>query len=196
MHMTTASMKRICENLTTQITVCCTELRSLCDNRLYTNVSLSIHRLNTQLYDFLSIIKDKKITNLTNRQSRETPAQQTVEAVVMNNMQDTSKLIVTIPEDLPLGDDERALLAKGPNFIPITTLTDEFTVKEDSEKFFRRLHLKAHFTEAATQAQESAVSVDNSQHKTEKKDNTPSTSTSEENSSHNHNISTKSFPKI
>ena len=64
-------------------------------------------------------------------------AQQTVEAVVMNNAQDTSKLVVTIPEDLPLGDDERALLAKGPNFIPITTRTDEFTVKEDSEKFFR-----------------------------------------------------------
>ena len=48
-----------------------------------------------------------------------------MEAVVTNNAQDTSKLVVTIPEDLSLGDDERALLAKGPNFIPITTLTDE-----------------------------------------------------------------------
>ena len=83
--------------------------------------------------------KTKKITNLTNRQSRVTPAQQTVEAVVTNNAPNTSKLVVTILEDLPLGDDERALLAKGPNFIPITTLTDEFTVKEDSEKFLRRL---------------------------------------------------------
>ena len=138
---------------------------------------------------FLSIIKDKKIVNLTNRRSRETPAPQTVEAVVMNNAQDTSKLVRTIPEDLPLGDDERALLAKGPNFIPITTLTDEFTVKEDSEKFFRRLRLKAHFTEAAAQAQESAVSVNNSQHETERNDNTPSTSTFEENSSHDHSIS-------
>ena len=63
--------------------------------------------------------------NLTNRRNRETPAQQTMKAVVMDNAQDTSKLVVTIPEDLPLGDDERALLAKGPNFIPITTLTDE-----------------------------------------------------------------------
>ena len=56
-----------------------------------------------------------------------------MKAVVMDNAQDTSKLVVTIPVDLPLGGDERALLAKGPNFIPITTLTDEFTVKEDSE---------------------------------------------------------------
>jgi len=58
-----------------------------------------------------------------------------------------------MPEDLLLGDDERALLAKGPNFIPIIVLTDEFTVKEDSEKFFRRLRLKAYFTEAAARTQ-------------------------------------------
>ena len=56
-----------------------------------------------------------------------------MEAVVANNEPDTSKLVVTIPGDLPLGDDERALLAKGPNFIPTTARTDEFTVKEDSE---------------------------------------------------------------
>ena len=68
-----------------------------------------------------------------------------MEAVVTNNAPDTSKIVVTIPKDLPLGDDERALLAKG-------------------EKFFRGLRLKAHFTEAAAQTQESAVSVDNSQH--------------------------------
>ena len=74
------------------------------------------------MYDFLSMIKDKKITNLTNRQSHETPAQNTVEAVVTNNGQDTSKLIVAIPEGLPLGNNERVLQAKGPNFIPITTL--------------------------------------------------------------------------
>ena len=48
MRMTIASMKQICENLTSQLTVCRTELRSLCDDRLYTDVSLSIHRLNAQ----------------------------------------------------------------------------------------------------------------------------------------------------
>ena len=91
--MTIASMQRICENLTSQLTVFRTELRSLCDDRLYTDVSLSSHTLNVQLYDFLSMIKDKKITNLTNRQSRETPVQATVEAVVTNDAQDTSKLV-------------------------------------------------------------------------------------------------------
>ena len=105
------------------------------------------------------MIEDKIITNLTNLQGRVTPAHQTVEAVVTNNAPDTSKLVVTIPEDLPLGDDERALIAKGPNFIPITSLPDEFTVKGDSEKFFRLLRLKAHLTEAAAETQESAVPV-------------------------------------
>jgi len=52
-----------------------------------------------------------------------------MKAVVTNNAQDTSKLEATIPEDLPLVDDKRALLAKGPNFISIAALTDEFTVK-------------------------------------------------------------------
>ena len=159
MRVTIASVKRICDNLASQLTVCRTELRSLCGDCLYTDVSLSVHRLNAQLYVFLTEVKDKKFTNLTNRQSRDPPARQTVEAVVTNNAQDTSKLVVTIPEDLPLADDERALLAKGPNFIPIPALTDEFTVKEDIEKFFRRLRLKAHFTEAAAQTQESAVST-------------------------------------
>jgi len=64
-------------------------------------------------------------------------------------------------------------------------------VKEDSETFFRRLRLKAHFTEAAAQTQENAVSVDNSQHETESNVTTPLTSTSEENSSHVHSISTE-----
>ena len=85
--------------------------------------------------------------------------QQTVEGVVTNNTQDTSKLVVTKPEDLPLGDNERSLPAKGPNFIPVTNLTDEFTVKEDREKIFGCLRLRAHFTEEAIQTQESPVSV-------------------------------------
>ena len=31
------------------------------------------------------------------------------------------------------------------NFVPLTKKTDEFTVKEDTEKFLRRVKLKAHF---------------------------------------------------
>ena len=48
-------------------------------------------------------------------------------------------LVVTIPEDLPLDEHERSLLAKGVNFISKTSVTDEFQVKEDNEKFFQTL---------------------------------------------------------
>lgn len=61
----------------------------------------------------------------------------------------TDKLVVTIPEDLPLAEHERSLLAKGVNFIPTTSVTDEFQVKEDNEKFFRRIRLKVHFHETS-----------------------------------------------
>ena len=94
--MTIASMKQICVNLTSQMATYRTELKSFCEDRVYTEASISIHRLNSQLYDYLSMIKDKKITNLTNTQRRETPPEQTVEAVATNNAQDTSKLVVTI----------------------------------------------------------------------------------------------------
>ena len=74
MRMTIASMKQICENLTSQLTVCRTELRSLCDDRLHTDVSLSIHRLNAQLYDFLSIIKDIDISQHETERNDNTPS--------------------------------------------------------------------------------------------------------------------------
>ena len=59
------------------------------------------------------------------------------------------KLVVTIPEELLLEEHERSLLAKGVNFISTTSVTDEFQVKEDNDKVFRRLRLKAHFHETS-----------------------------------------------
>ena len=55
------------------------------------------------------------------------------------------KLVVTILEDLLLDAHERSLYAKSVNFIPITSVTDEFRVKEDHGKCFRCWRLKAHF---------------------------------------------------
>ena len=57
------------------------------------------------------------------------------------------KLVVTIPEDLPLTSDERSVLSKGLKFIPTTPRTDDFQVRCDVDAFFRRLRLKAHFHE-------------------------------------------------
>ena len=55
------------------------------------------------------------------------------------------KTVVTIPENLLLSDSEKSVLSKGLNFVPISQKTDEFSVKQDVEKFLRRVQLKAFF---------------------------------------------------
>ena len=55
---------------------------------------------------------------------------------------------VKIPEDLLLNSAEHSVLSKGLTFVPTVNKTDEYQVKADCEKFFRRLRLKAHFHES------------------------------------------------
>ena len=55
------------------------------------------------------------------------------------------KTVDTIPENLLLSDSEKSVLSKGLNFVPISKKTDEFSVKQDVEKFLRRVQLKAFF---------------------------------------------------
>ena len=55
------------------------------------------------------------------------------------------RTVVTIPEDLPLNNAEHSVLSKGLTFVPTVNKTDEYQVKADCKKFFRRLCLKAHF---------------------------------------------------
>ena len=55
------------------------------------------------------------------------------------------KTVVTIPENLLLSDSEKSVLSKGLNFVPISKKTDKFSVKQDVEKFLRRVQLKAFF---------------------------------------------------
>ena len=53
--------------------------------------------------------------------------------------------VVTIPENLPLSDAEKSVLSNSLNFVPISKILDEFWVKQDVEKFIRRVQLKAFF---------------------------------------------------
>ena len=55
------------------------------------------------------------------------------------------RTVVTIPDDLPLTDAENSVLSKGLTFVPVNSKTDEYQVKADYERYFRRLRLKAHF---------------------------------------------------
>ena len=58
-----------------------------------------------------------------------------------------SKLYLPFQKILPLSDSEKLVLSKGLNFVPISEKTDEFLVKQDVEKFLRRVQLKAFFCE-------------------------------------------------
>ncbi|XP_072044331.1 uncharacterized protein [Amphiura filiformis] len=55
------------------------------------------------------------------------------------------KLVVTIPSDLPLSEDEREVLSKGLNFVPLENSVNEFDNRKDLEEFYRRLRLRWHF---------------------------------------------------
>ena len=48
-------------------------------------------------------------------------------------------------QKLLLSDSEKSVPSKGLNFVPISQKTDEFSVKQDVEKFLRRVQLKAFF---------------------------------------------------
>ena len=61
------------------------------------------------------------------------------------NSVDRTNLVVTIPPDLTLSDSERSVLAKGLKFVPNPGSLDLFSVKADTESFFRRLRMIAHF---------------------------------------------------
>ena len=54
--------------------------------------------------------------------------------------------VVCIPNDIPLSNAEKSVLSKGLKFIPTNRRTDEFKTKQDTDKFFRRLRLRAHFS--------------------------------------------------
>ena len=59
------------------------------------------------------------------------------------SFESNNSTVVTIPENLPLSDSERSVLSKGLNFVPVAKRIDEFSVKQDVEKFLRRVQLKA-----------------------------------------------------
>ena len=119
-----------------------TELRRLCarsvQRELYNRIIHVIHILNSDWFQFLKEIKGHKLQKFNDNTSLETGHQE-------ENETDAKQTITTIPENLNLSEAEKSVLRKGQNFVPIKPTTDEFTTKEDCEKFFRRLGLKAFF---------------------------------------------------
>ena len=136
MRITIISMQHRCESLTIAINDIRNELRSTCNDPDYREISKIVYQLNSDLYVFLSAGKADKLRKL----------RQSTEHVYQIPTTPSTRLVVTIPENLELTEQERCLLRKGLSYIPTRAHSDEYTAKADCEKFFRRFRLKAHFS--------------------------------------------------
>ena len=61
------------------------------------------------------------------------------------HFQESLNAVANIPENPPLSNSKKSVLSKGLNFAPVSKKLDEFSVKQDVEKFLRHIQLKAFF---------------------------------------------------
>ena len=117
-----------------QILHCRSELSKICPAVFFAqSIRAKIQDANSKLFKHLHQIKAQKLDQLIGPQ------------VTNDSSPENLKTVVTIPENLLLSDSEKSVLSKGLNFVPISQKTDEFSVKQDVEKFLRRVQLKAFF---------------------------------------------------
>jgi hypothetical protein len=115
-------------------------LQASCSEHDYRTIRSFVHNLNRTYYNSLNNNKNSKLQTL--RDERSNSIHELNHANGKN-----SKLVVTIPPDLELTDDQRSVLSKGLKFVPVQPKVDEFQTLLDTEKFYRRMRLKAHFHE-------------------------------------------------
>ena len=116
-----------------QILHCRSELSKICPAILVQSIRAKIRQLNSGLFDHLHQTKTLKLQQLIGPQ------------ITDDTTLHSHNTVITIPENLPLTDSEKSVLSKGLNFVPITKRTNEFSIKQDVEKFLRRVQLKAFF---------------------------------------------------
>ncbi|XP_069035229.1 uncharacterized protein [Lepisosteus oculatus] len=109
-----------------------------------------IRSLNSKLYQFLTTEKDKKLSHLLQKKTINTPDTLT-----------NPNLVVTIPSDLSLSQDERSLLSKGLSFVPVPRKLDIPQTNVDLNRFYRRIRLRAHFADnSSSQAADNNPVID------------------------------------
>ena len=135
MRITIRAMCQKRNKLTEQILHCRSELSKICPAVLVQSIRAKIQDANSKLFKHLHQIKAQKLDQLIGPQ------------VTNDSSPENLKTVVTIPENLLLSDSEKSVLSKGLNFVPISQKTDEFSVKQDVEKFLRRVQLKAFFSD-------------------------------------------------
>ena len=84
---------------------------------------------NSRIYESLKSRKERKFAQLCGKHQN-----QPAEIKTHDDHDYQSKLVVTIPDDLPLSEAEESVLSKGLSFVPVKKSTDESQVKADCEK--------------------------------------------------------------
>lgn len=139
MHATIRAMTLKRTRASSSIAHQCDTISRLCSADDFHRIWCHIHELKSRYYSRLKSITDGKMASLTEANQRER------EHYCPNTGSQLSKLVVTIPTHVPLGDSERSVLSKGLSFVPVKRGTDEYQARADCEHFFCRLCLKAHF---------------------------------------------------
>ena len=95
---------------------------------------------------FSYVIKFKRsILNFSIIYTKSKLEQLTGPPITCDSSLESLSAVVTFPENLPLYDAEKSVRSKGLNFVPTSKKLDEFSVKQDVEKFLRRVQLKPFF---------------------------------------------------
>ena len=134
MRITIRAMCQKRHVLDKQILQCRSELSKICPVVSLQSIRAKIREFNSGLFDHLQQTKTLKLQQLI------------VPQITNDTTLHRHNTVITIPENLPLTDSEKSVLSKGLNFVPITKRTNEFSIKQDVEKFLRRIQLKAFFS--------------------------------------------------
>ena len=97
-------------------------------------LKFEVFELNKILYNCLKEVKDRKFDTVDGR-------------VVASIIEDDGRVVVTIPEDLELSEDEKKVLSKGLTFVPTIDFLDKSSTLHDLDKFYRRVKLHAFFND-------------------------------------------------
>ena len=102
-------------------------MSKICPAILVQSIRTKLQEVNSKLFNHLDQIKAHKLEQLTGPPN------------TRDSSIESLSTVVTIPENFPLSDAEKSVLSKGLNFVPISKKLDEFSVKQDVEKFLRRV---------------------------------------------------------
>ena len=153
MHIAIDTLVKHIQFLDSKISVVKYKFLSACPVVLQQDIIQFIQSLHSRLYSHLMASKASQLNSLLGP-SPVSPNNHT-------SFSGCTNLVGTIPPDLPLTDSESSVLVKGLKFVPNPGSLDFYTAKADTESFFRRLCLKAHFHNQTSASQRDVFEATN-----------------------------------